>query len=129
MEESVQTPNGLDWHFSHGRAANLITTLIKPPLPHWIRSLELMNVAFQIYRGLPGATINLGLLNYPISDAEWTALRKSDSSIYSKNVPSFRGRDERFGAGDIMKLMGRQEIFSCIALMETGVSNILTGRA
>jgi hypothetical protein len=124
MEESVQTPNGLDWHFSHGRAANLITTLIKPPLPYWIRSLELMNVAFQIYRGLPGATINLGLLNYPISDAEWTALRKSDSSIYSKNVPSFRGRDERFGAGDIMKLMGRQEIFSCIALMETGVSNI-----
>ncbi|KAE9365948.1 hypothetical protein N431DRAFT_418844 [Stipitochalara longipes BDJ] len=123
MQERVPTPSGLDWQFSHGRAANLITTMIKPPPTQWIRSWELLNVISQIYRGLPGATISLEVLDYPILEASWTVLEKPHGSIYLENIP-FRGRDERFGAGELMKAMGRQEIFSCIALMETGVSNI-----
>ncbi|PMD34860.1 hypothetical protein L207DRAFT_517004 [Hyaloscypha variabilis F] len=123
MQENVLTPSGLDWQFSHGRAANLITTMIRPPPKQWIRSWELLNVTSQIYRGLPGATISLEVFNRPIFDAYWTYFGRPDGSIYLENIP-LRGIDGHFGAGDLMEAMGRPEIFSSIALMETGISNI-----
>jgi hypothetical protein len=120
MPETVPTPNGLDWKFSHGRAATLISTVVKPPLPQCIRSLELLTVISEVYQGLPQATIRLGVLDYPISDGYWTAL---DSATHLQDIPVCR-RDRLFGAGELRQIMGRQEILSCIALMETGISNI-----
>jgi hypothetical protein len=121
MRESIRTPDGLDWEFSHGRTANLINRLISPPPQQWIRSLELMNVVSEIYQGLPGATISLGVLDYPLGHNYWTAL---DSVTHLPSILPRRRREFRFGAGELLREMRRQEIFSCIALMETGTSNI-----
>jgi hypothetical protein len=121
MREHPSTPDGLDWAFTHGRAADLMRDIMPPPPRQWIRSLELVSVATEIYKGLPGATISLRVLEYPLQDAFWTAL----DSISTLEMPrSHHTRGLLRGAGELLKVMGREETLSCIALMETGVSNI-----
>jgi hypothetical protein len=121
MREGVPTPDGLDWQFSHGRTANLMNNIIAPPPRQWVRSLELLGVVAEVYKGLPGATISLGVLDYPLCEGYWTAL---DNVTRLANVQPRRKRELLHGSGELLREMGREELFSCIAMMETGVSNI-----
>ena len=121
MREHPSTPDGLDWAFTHGRAVDLIRNIMPQPPRQWIRSLELVVVATQIYKGLSGATISLRVLEYPLHDAFWTVL----DSLSTLGTPhSVHARRILRGAGELLSVMGREETLSCIALMETGVSNI-----
>lgn len=117
IREEVKTPDGFDWEFTHGRAASLIKSIMPPPHKLWLRSLELLGVASEIYKGLSGATISLNVLEYPLYDAYWAALDNVSSD-------STHGNKLYRGSGELLDAMGRKEIMSCIALMETGVSNI-----
>ncbi|KAL2063194.1 hypothetical protein VTL71DRAFT_4998 [Oculimacula yallundae] len=115
IAESTVTPTGLDWRISHGRAAKLISNhIMSPPSRDWIRSLELVGAVYEIYKHLPGATISLKVLEYPISHARW------GKRLYISNVQN----SGTGGCREIVQTMGREEIFSCIAMMQTGSSDI-----
>jgi hypothetical protein len=116
IEESILTPDGLDWKVSHGRAANLISNhILSQPSTDYLSSLELVGVINELYQHLPGATISLSVLEYPILDAQWaTVSTVANSTIMGKPR----------GTGEILHGMGREETFACIAMMQTGTSNI-----
>lgn len=116
VKESISTPAGLDWTFSHSRAADLISNHVMPqPSTDWLSSLELVGVINEIYEHLPGATISLRALEYPILDAHWA------TELIANNMTTMRAPE---GTGEIFYRMGRKEIFSCIAMMQTGSANI-----
>lgn len=114
MKEPLPEGLGLDWKFSHGRTAELILNKFVPRPPRdWILSLELVGVISQIYKGLPSATVSLEVLEYPLLEGHWTKL--GDASEVGS---------EACGTGLLLDCMSREYTLSCIAMMQTGVSNI-----
>jgi hypothetical protein len=87
------------------------------PSTAWLSSLELCGVINEIYQHLPGATISLGVLEYPILDAHWA---KESMSTAGESTTKAKPH----GTGEILQRMGREETFACIAMMQTGLSNI-----
>lgn len=115
-----EEPSKLDtfmWTSSRGRAADLISKFVKLKAPKdWLLSLELVGVIDQIYKGLPGATISLEVIEYPVLEAHWTPL----------SGPSLELNCVR-GTGELLKQMNRQSTFACVAMMQTGASNLEPG--
>ncbi|KAH8812396.1 hypothetical protein F5884DRAFT_668371 [Xylogone sp. PMI_703] len=116
MKEEAIVPGGLDWDYSHGRAADMIFDLISSPPPlSWLTSLELVGVIVDIYKTLPGATISIDAVAYPVLEAYWTNISKSLAA-------STEG--EPRGIGELLELMDREHTLACIAMMQTGNSNL-----
>lgn len=116
IEESVAIPAGLDWTVSHGRAADLISNhILSQQSSNWLYSLKLVGVVNEIYKNLPGATISLSVLEYPIIDAFWGKIFPHGDTLGGYNA---------VGTKEILQGMGREETFACIAMMQTGSANI-----
>jgi len=120
LPELVSTPKGLGWERSHGWAVNLISNNImpEPPIP-WFISLELLGVIEEIYGGLHGATISLGVFEYPLLEAHWTSLPSPPHGHAGA-----RGATQIRGTGHMLAHMNRERSLACIAMMQTGASNI-----
>jgi hypothetical protein len=119
LPEQILTPSGLDWEISHGRAADLISNNIMSKQPaDWLRSLELVRVIDEIYKRLPGATISLEVIEYPLIEAHWTAIPHTPKDFEARGVTYARG------TGAMLKKMDRESSLACVAMMQTGVSNI-----
>lgn len=120
LPEQVSTANGLGWEHSRALAADLISNIImsKPPTD-WFRSLELIGVIDEIYSRMHGATISLGVIEYPLLEAYWTALS------YPPHSEAGRREETHIrGTGDMLAQMSREHSMACIAMMQTGVSNL-----
>ncbi|KFY32306.1 hypothetical protein V493_00322 [Pseudogymnoascus sp. VKM F-4281 (FW-2241)] len=114
MEEPLPASLNLDWKYSHARTAELIFKRFVPrPSRDWVLSLELVGVISQIYKGLPSATISLEVLEYPLLEGHWTKLGETSGTVSMAH-----------GTGLLLDCMSREGTLACIAMMQTGVSNI-----
>lgn len=89
----------------------------------WLMSLRVLEVAEELYKQLPKATISLRLLEQDLLKAKWLPL--SIRSILDDNNPmdSFISAT-RATASHFLKGMSRADAFACIAMFESGQFNI-----
>jgi hypothetical protein len=77
--------------------------------------LELVGVINKIYQHLPGATISLSVLEYPVLEAHQAKVSTIGESTTIEKPHE---------TGEILQRIGRKETFACIAIIQTGLLNI-----
>lgn len=83
----------------------------------WITSLRALEIASALYSRLPGATISLRLIDQELFKAKW----------FPKQFTGVEGQFSmmlKTSVQDLCKYMMRAHSFACIAMMESGQSNI-----
>jgi hypothetical protein len=88
--------------------------MIYPLEPNFLRALEILSVASQIYKDLKGATIPLGVMSMDLNSADWMreiASARAGSSV--TNEP-----------GTLLSQLSRAQAFACIMMFESGTLNI-----
>lgn len=83
----------------------------------WITSLRALEIVSVLYSQLPGATISLRLIDQELFKAKWFP------RLYSETGDTFEVV-AKTSTQDLCGQMSRAQSFACIAMMESGQSNI-----
>ncbi|KAI0871666.1 hypothetical protein GGS24DRAFT_51376 [Hypoxylon argillaceum] len=106
---------------------NAVDTLMiqhSRPSRSWLQSVMVLQIATLVYDQLPGATISLQTVEFELCKARW--LPEKFTEIYEADDKSYHSSLSTTSAVDWFQKMTRAEAFGCIAMFESGRSNIRT---